>query len=134
MRKIDEFGEQRRKNWQRLRTELNGLPRLRLPEPTPHSDRSWFGFVMTVEPGAPFTRQETQPHLERNQIRTRPLFSGNLTRRPAYASVEYRVVGDLTNSDLITSNTFWIGVYPGITEEMIDYVVATLREFVRSAA
>jgi CDP-6-deoxy-D-xylo-4-hexulose-3-dehydrase len=132
--KIDEFGEVRRKNWQRLRTELNGLPGLRLPEPTPDSDPSWFGFVMTVEPDAPFTRQDMQMHLEQRQIRTRPLFSGNLTRHPAYESVEYRVVGELTNSDAITSSTFWIGVYPGITEEMIDYVVATLREFVRSRA
>jgi dTDP-4-dehydro-2,6-dideoxy-D-glucose 3-dehydratase len=132
--KIDEFGEVRRKNWQRLRTELNDLPGLRMPEPTPDSDPSWFGFVMTVEPDAPFTRQDMQMHLEKHQIRTRPLFSGNLTRHPAYESVEYRVVGDLTNSDTITSSTFWIGVYPGITEEMIDYVVATLREFVRSRA
>jgi NDP-hexose-3,4-dehydratase len=128
--RIDEFGRARRHNWQRLRTELDGLPGLVLPEPSPDSDPSWFGFVITVAPDAPFTRRDLTLYLESRRIATRLLFSGNLTRHPAYADVEYRVAGTLDNSDLISQQTFWIGVFPGITDEMIDYVVASIREFV----
>ncbi|MBQ6644212.1 MAG: DegT/DnrJ/EryC1/StrS family aminotransferase, partial [Saccharopolyspora sp.] len=130
--RIDEFGKKRRENWQRLRAELDGLPGLVLPEPTPGSDPSWFGFVLSVRPDASFTRQEIQSHLEANAVRTRLLFSGNLTRHPAYQDVEYRVAGALVNSDAVTHRAFWIGVYPGITNNMLDHVVDTVRSFVRS--
>lgn len=130
--RVDEFGKKRRENWQRLRAELDGLPGLVLPEPTPGSDPSWFGFVLSVRPDASFTRQEIQSHLEANAVRTRLLFSGNLTRHPAYQEVEYRVAGDLVNSDAVTHRAFWIGVYPGITNNMLDHVVDTIRSFVRS--
>lgn len=131
--RIDEFGAARRRNWQRLRAALDSTPGLILPEPTPDSDPSWFGFVITIRPDAPFTRRDLQLHLEQRRIGTRLLFSGNLTRHPAYESVNYRISGDLTNSDTITDRTFWIGVYPGITEEMIDYMSRSIDEFVRSA-
>jgi CDP-6-deoxy-D-xylo-4-hexulose-3-dehydrase len=128
--RIEEFGRARRHNWQRLRTALDGLPGLVLPEPSPDSDPSWFGFVVTVAPDAPFTRRDLTLFLESRKIATRLLFSGNLTRHPAYADVEFRVSGTLDNSDLIAERTFWIGVYPGITDEMIDYMVSSITEFV----
>jgi len=129
---LDDFCAVRRRNWRRLREGLDGLPHLLLPEPTPRSDPSWFGFVITVDPQAPFRRAELVDHLEARKIGTRRLFAGNLTRHPAYADKPHRVVGELTNSDVITEHTFWIGVYPAITDEMVDYVVATIREFVTS--
>ncbi|UNO40772.1 lipopolysaccharide biosynthesis protein RfbH [Streptomyces sp. MST-110588] len=131
--KIDRFVAARRRNWQRLHDGLEGVPGLLLPRPTPGSDPSWFGFVITVEPDAPFTRRELVAFLEGRKIATRLLFAGNLARQPAYQDQNYRVVGDLTNSDIITEQTFWIGVYPGITEEMTDYMVASIREFVAGA-
>ncbi|MFI6876094.1 lipopolysaccharide biosynthesis protein RfbH [Streptomyces sp. NPDC050400] len=128
--KLDGFVEARRRNWRRLREGLDGLPGLLLPEPTPRSLPSWFGFVITVDPEARYTRAELVAHLEERKIGTRRLFSGNLTRQPAYIGRPHRIVGDLTNSDIITEHTFWIGVYPGLTDEMLDYVVATIKEFV----
>ncbi|BFU42713.1 lipopolysaccharide biosynthesis protein RfbH [Krasilnikovia sp. MM14-A1004] len=130
--KLDDFCAARRSNWRRLRAELDGLPWLILPEPTPRSDPSWFGFVLTVAPDAPFSRAELVSFLEDRQIGTRRLFAGNLTRQPAYIDQPHRVVGDLTNSDIITEHTFWVGVYPGLTEEMIDYIASSIREFVKA--
>ncbi|MEV0001612.1 lipopolysaccharide biosynthesis protein RfbH [Micromonospora sp. NPDC050980] len=128
--KLAEFGAARRRNWQRLRDELDGVPGLILPGPTPGSDPSWFGFVLTVEPDAGFTRRDLVAYLEARRIGTRVLFAGNLTRHPAFADQTYRVVGELTNSDVITDHTFWIGVYPGLTTEMIEYMARSVREFV----
>jgi CDP-6-deoxy-D-xylo-4-hexulose-3-dehydrase len=127
--RLPEFGEARRRYWRRLRAGLDGVPGLLLPEPTPGSDPSWFGFALTVLPGASYTRRELADFLESRRIGTRRLFGGNLTRHPAYRDREHRVAGDLTNSDIITEHTFWIGVYPGITTEMIDYVAGSIREF-----
>ncbi|MFE3639085.1 lipopolysaccharide biosynthesis protein RfbH [Streptomyces sp. NPDC059168] len=128
--RLDEFTAARKRNWRRLREGLDGLPHLLLPEPTPGSDPSWFGFVLTVLPDAPFTRAELVAHLEERKIGTRRLFGGNLTRQPAYVNQPHRVVGDLANSDVITEHTFWIGVYPALTDEMLDYVIGTIKEFV----
>jgi NDP-hexose-3,4-dehydratase len=128
--RLDEFCAIRRRNWRRLRESLDGLPHLLLPEATPGSDPSWFGFALTVRPDAPFRRAELVAFLEDRKIGTRRLFAGNLTRHPAYVDREYRVVGDLRNSDIVTEQTFWVGVYPALTEEMIDYVAASVREFV----
>jgi CDP-6-deoxy-D-xylo-4-hexulose-3-dehydrase len=128
--RLEEFTAARKRNWRRLREGLDGLPHLLLPEPTAGSDPSWFGFVLTVLPDAPFTRAELVAHLEERKIGTRRLFAGNLTRQPAYVDQPHRVVGDLTNSDIITEHTFWIGVYPALTDEMLDYVIGTIKEFV----
>jgi CDP-6-deoxy-D-xylo-4-hexulose-3-dehydrase len=130
--KLDMFCSVRRHNWRRLRDGLEGLPGLLLPEATPRSDPSWFGFVLTVDPEAPFGRAQLVDFLESRNIGTRRLFAGNLTRHPAYADRPHRVVGELVNSDLVTDHTFWIGVYPGLTDEMIDYVVSSITEFVRA--
>ncbi|MFI5773153.1 lipopolysaccharide biosynthesis protein RfbH [Streptomyces sp. NPDC051658] len=128
--RLEEFTAARKRNWRRLREGLDGLPHLLLPEPTAGSDPSWFGFVLTVLPEAPFTRAELVAHLEERKIGTRRLFAGNLTRQPAYVNQDYRVVGDLTNSDIVTEHTFWIGVYPALSDEMLDYAIGTIKEFI----
>nr|BAV17013.1 putative NDP-hexose dehydratase [Streptomyces sp. TK08046] len=128
--KLDSFIEARQRNWRRLREGLDGVPGLLLPEATPRSEPSWFGFVITVDPEAPFTRAELVDFLEDRRIGTRRLFAGNLTRHPAYIDQPHRIVGELTNSDIITEHTFWIGVYPALTDEMLDYVTASIKEFV----
>ncbi|MET7641833.1 lipopolysaccharide biosynthesis protein RfbH [Streptomyces sp. NPDC005438] len=128
--KLPDFVAARKRNWARMREGLDGVPGLLLPEATPGSDPSWFGFVITLAEDAPFGRPELVDFLNSRRIGTRLLFAGNLTRHPAYRHENYRVSGDLTNSDIITERTFWIGVYPGISTEMIDYMTASIREFV----
>ena len=132
LKKLPRFAEARRRNWRRLSEGLAGLPHLLLPRATPGSDPSWFGFVITVQPDAPFTKRALVAFLENRKIGTRQLFAGNLTRHPAYEGANYRVVGDLTNSDIITEHSFWIGVHPGLSDEMVDYMVSSVREFVTS--
>lgn len=128
--RLGSFCAARRGNWARLRAALDDVPYLVLPRATPGSDPSWFGFALTVAPHAPFTRAGLVDFLEARNIGTRRLFAGNLTRHPAYQGREYRVVGDLANSDIVTEHTFWVGVYPALTEEMVDYVAASIREYV----
>ncbi|WP_455354480.1 lipopolysaccharide biosynthesis protein RfbH [Streptomyces sp. SYSU K217416] len=128
--KLDRFIDDRKRNWRRLREGLDGLPHLVLPEATPRSDPSWFGFALSVDPDAPFARAELVDFLENRKIGTRRLFAGNLTRHPAYIDQPHRVVGDLTNSDIITEQTFWVGIYPGLTDEMTDYIASSVKEFV----
>ena len=128
--KLDGFIEARNRNWARLRAGLAPLEEhLILPEATPGSDPSWFGFALTVRPEAPFTRFDLVQHLESRRIGTRQLFGGNLLRQPAYQGRDIRVVGDLTNADIITEGTFWIGVYPGLSVEMINLMIETINEF-----
>ena len=130
--KLPDFIEARKRNWRQLREGLDGFPGLLLPEPTPGSDPSWFGFIITVKPDAGFDVPDVVNYLEARNIRTRRLFAGNLTRHPAYIGRPQRVAGPLTNSDIVTERTFWIGVYPGITPEMVEYMISTLKEFVAS--
>ncbi|MCG5214518.1 lipopolysaccharide biosynthesis protein RfbH [Streptosporangium sp. KLBMP 9127] len=132
LNKIDDFCAARRHNWRRLRDGLEGVPHLLLPEATPRSDPSWYGFVLTVDPQAPFGTKEMVDFLEDRKIGTRRLFGGNLLRHPAYMDQEHRVVGELTNTDIITTQTFHVGVYPGLTDEKIDYVIDSIKEFVRA--
>jgi NDP-hexose-3,4-dehydratase len=127
--KLPAFGAARRRNWDRLRRALSDVDGILLPEATPRSDPSWFGFAITVLPDAGFTRDEFTAHLESRRIGTRLLFAGNLTRQPAYRGKNWRIAGSLANSDVVTERTCWIGVFPGITDEMIDYMAATVREF-----
>jgi CDP-6-deoxy-D-xylo-4-hexulose-3-dehydrase len=130
--KLDAFTAARRRNWQLLREGLAPFEDdLLLPVPTPDSEPSWFGFVITVREDAPFSRDELVRHLEGRKIATRLLFGGNLTRQPAFDEVEYRVAGDLTNSDVVMNQSLWIGCYPGLTEAMIEYVVEEFGRFVR---
>lgn len=130
LKKLPQFIETRKKNWQHLRQGLAPFEEFMiLPEPTPNSDPSWFGFLLSVRPDAPFTRNELINYLETNQIATRLLFGGNLTRQPAYQDVDYRVVGDLINTDLVMNHTFWIGVYPSLSTEMLDYMLDVFSRF-----
>ena len=135
LKKLPAFIEARKRNWRRLRDRLAHLEEfLILPEPTPKSDPSWFGFAVTVRPGAPFTRNGLVKFLESRKIGTRLLFGGNLLRQPAYRGIQHRVVGSLTNTDLVTKATFWIGVYPGLTDVMLDFVIESFDMFARSMA
>lgn len=131
--RLDEFIAARRRNFAWLREALDDLQDvLVLPEPTPNSEPSWFGFPILLREGAPFTRNALVQHLERRKIATRLLFGGNLVRQPAYADVEYRAVGTLANADRIMQSCFWVGVYPGLTEEMLAWIAQSVREMVTS--
>jgi CDP-6-deoxy-D-xylo-4-hexulose-3-dehydrase len=130
LKKLPGFIERRRHNWQRLHDGLSELSDVFvLPRATEHSEPSWFGFALTVRPDASFSRHELVQWLDQRRIATRQLFGGNLLRQPAYREIPHRVVGELTNTDLVMNGTFWLGVYPGITDAMVDYVVDCLREY-----
>ena len=103
--------------------------RLLLPVAPPHTDPSWFGFVITVREDAGFTRNELTGYLEANRIETRTLFSGNLLRHPAFENIERRVVGDLKVTDAITQRTFFVGVYPGLDDARVDYMADAFARF-----
>jgi CDP-6-deoxy-D-xylo-4-hexulose-3-dehydrase len=134
LKKLPGFITARRENFRYLWDSLRDLDEFFvLPEATPRSNPSWFGFALTVRPEAPFERRELVTFLEERKIGTRQLFAGNLVRQPAYRDVPHRIVGDLATSDQIMTSTFWIGVYPGLTREMLDYVIASIHDFVRAA-
>ncbi len=133
LQKLPGFIAARKRNWQRLWEGLRPFQEhLILPEPTPNSDPSWFGFLLTVRPDAPFSRNELIGYLEDHKVATRLLFGGNLIRQPAYQNVPYRVVGELTNTDIVMNQTFWIGVFPGLSNPMIDYVLDTFANFIKT--
>ncbi len=130
LKKLPQFTEARRKNFRTLKEGLKDLEKfLMLPEATPKSDPCWFGFLLGVREDAPFTRHELVAHLESRMIATRMLFGGNLIRQPAYADTKYRVIGDLRNTDYAMNNVFWIGVYPGLSDEMLAFVLETIHDF-----
>ena len=130
--KLPSFVAARQRNWQMLYDGLKPLEEFfALPQATPHSEPSWFGFLLTVRPSAPFSRQTLIAFLEENKIATRLLFGGNLLRQPAYQGVPHRVVGDLANTDVVMNQSFWIGVYPAVTAEMVAYVVERFHTFCR---
>jgi len=130
--KLPEFVERRKANFRHLFRALQPLEDvLVLPEATPGADPSWFGFPIGVRERAPFKRQDLVRALEAKKIGTRLLFAGNLLRQPAYEECEYRVVGDLKNTDFAMNNVFWLGVYPGLTTQMLDYMADAVCSFVR---
>jgi CDP-4-dehydro-6-deoxyglucose reductase, E1 len=133
MAKLDGFSEARKANWKTLREGLDSLQEyFMLPEPTPNSDPSWFGFPMSVRPETGIKRRDFILFLEERKIATRLLFSGNIARQPAYLELPTRSVGDLKNSDFIMHNTLWLGVYPGLTAEMLNYMVESIHEYVKN--
>jgi CDP-4-dehydro-6-deoxyglucose reductase, E1 len=128
--KLDMFIQKRKEHFRLIHSGLKQYEeRIVLPEATPGSDPSWFGFVITVREDAGFTRNELTGYLEQHAIETRNLFSGNVTRQPAFLDVPKRQVGDLENSDCIMNNTFFIGVYPGLESVQIEYVLDRFQEF-----
>jgi CDP-6-deoxy-D-xylo-4-hexulose-3-dehydrase len=144
--KLSGFGEARRANWRFYREQLADLGDvLVLPEPTEGADPSWFGFLMVVREGAPFTRDQMVQHLESRKIQTRMLFAGNLVRQPALVDLKrqaaaegrpppFRVASPLKTTDAIMERAFWVGVYPGLTAEMRAFVAAEIRAFARKSA
>ena len=130
MDRLDGFTAARKRNHAFLSQALAGYgDRLVLPKATAGSDPSWFAFVLTVAQGAGFSRDQLLAHLQTSKVETRNLFSGNLLRHPGFCDIEHRVVGDLRNADRITSDTFFIGVYPGLTVPELEYVVDVFKGF-----
>jgi CDP-6-deoxy-D-xylo-4-hexulose-3-dehydrase len=129
LKKLPAFIEARKRNFAYLKSGLkDAQEHFVLPEATPNSDPSWFGFPLLVRETAPFSRNALIDFLYERKIGTRQLFGGNLVRQPAYADLNYRVVGDLRASDRVMNQAFWIGVYPGLTPPMLDYVLETINE------
>ena len=131
LKKFPSFIERRRHNWGRLRNALEPVAdKLILPEPAENSCPSWFGFLISVRPESGLDRNMLTRYIENKNVQTRLLFSGNLIKHPCFDQIRgtdsYRVVGNLTNTEFVMNNTFWIGVYPGMTDEMIDYMAETI--------
>ena len=133
LEKFPSFVEKRKANFQRIYDGLRDLPELRFFEKYPESDPSWFGFLITLTEKAKFSRNDIAQFLESNNIQTRNLFAGNILKHPCFDTlvegVDYRVSGNLTNTDKIMNDAFWIGVYPGMGNEKIDYMIDKIREF-----
>ena len=127
--RLDSFVQLRRRNWSYLSKALKGLEEFFvLPKATENSDPSWFGFALTVKPNSPKTRNQIVQELNEKKIGTRLLFGGNLLRQPAFLGTPRRVIGDLVNTDRVMNETFWIGVWPGLNFEVLDYMIASLHE------
>jgi CDP-6-deoxy-D-xylo-4-hexulose-3-dehydrase len=135
LEKFPSFVEKRKENYARLYEGLKDVASIDIFRPYPESDPSWFGFLMTVKPDAGFTRNDLAQHLEAANIQTRNLFAGNILRHPCFEAltegVDYRVSGDLTNTDTIMNSSLWIGLYPGMGDEKLDYMIETIRAFCR---
>jgi CDP-6-deoxy-D-xylo-4-hexulose-3-dehydrase len=132
MDRVEDFIEARRRNFDLLTDMLRPLEDIMiLPQATPRSDPSWFGYPITLREDVGFTRDELTQHLDSRRIGTRLLFGGNLLRQPYMRKRNYRVVGELTNADIVTERTFWVGLYPGLTSDHLQYMVETISDFAR---
>lgn len=128
--KASGFIAARKRNFEFLKERLKSCQEyLQLPEATEHSDPSWFGFPITLKADAPVTRNELLAYLDQNKIGTRLLFAGNVTRQPYMKNANFRISGDLINSDIVMNNTFWVGVQPALTEEMLSFVVEKIESY-----
>lgn len=141
LKKLPEFVEKRNRNFAVMRELFEDLERFFiLPEATPKSRPSWFGFPLTIRPGAPFGRRDLLAFLLEKSIDSRLMFGGNLLRQPAYADILHRIVADailgtsLSRTDLVMRNSFWLGVHPGLSEEMLVYMADTVQAFCKGAA
>jgi len=137
LEKLPAFIEARKRNWKMLREGLGDLEDIFiLPEAAENSDPSWFGFLLTIRDNAAFTREEIVNHLEAAKIQTRMLFSGNIIKHPCFDEMRqskkgYRVAGTLETTDKVMNDTFWVGVYPGLTAPMVEYMIEKIRQYVR---
>lgn len=130
LQQLPRFIEMRNSNFARLFENLREVPGLILPRATKNSQPSWFGFAITLEDELSFGRRELVNHLNARKIGTRLLFGGNLTRQPGYQGVDYTVASGLRNTDIVAQNTFWVGVHPSLSAEMLDFVAEEIKEFV----
>lgn len=135
LKKFPSFIERRKHNWARLHAALEDIQdKIILPEPAENSDPSWFGFLISVRPETGLNRNDVTKYIESKNVQTRLLFSGNIIKQPCFNEIRgtdaYRVVGNLENSDFVVNNTFWVGVYPGMTDAMIDYMAQVIKEAV----
>ena len=135
LKKFPSFIERRKHNWARLHAALEDIQdKIILPEPAENSDPSWFGFLISVRPETGLNRNDVTKYIEGKNVQTRLLFSGNIIKQPCFNEIRgtdaYRVVGNLENSDFVVNNTFWVGVYPGMTDAMIDYMAQVIKEAV----
>lgn len=132
LKKLDRFVAARKANFNFLKATLSDVPDFIMPEATEKSDPSWFGFPITIREDSGWDRTKLLRHLDEKKIGTRLLFAGNLLKQPAYRNIEHRVIGDLKNSDLVMTNTFWLGVYPGLSQEMLSYVCEVIHDFTKA--
>ena len=135
LKKFPSFIERRKHNWARLHAALENVQdKIILPEPAENSAPSWFGFLISVRPETGLNRNDVTKYIESKNVQTRLLFSGNIIKQPCFNEIRgtdaYRVVGNLENSDFVVNNTFWVGVYPGMTDAMIDYMAQVIKEAV----
>lgn len=135
LKKFPSFIERRKHNWARLHAALEDIQdKIILPEPAENSDPSWFGFLISVRPETGLNRNDATKYIESKNVQTRLLFSGNIIKQPCFNEIRgtdaYRVVGNLENSDFVVNNTFWVGVYPRMTDAMIDYMAQVIKEAV----
>lgn len=136
LKKFPSFIERRKHNWARLHAALEDIQdKIILPEPAENSNPSWFGFLISVRPETGLNRNDVTKYIESKNVQTRLLFSGNIIKQPCFNEIRgtdaYRVVGNLENSDFVVNNSFWVGVYPGMTDTMIDYMAQVIKEAVR---
>ena len=129
--KLDNFIARRKENFDYLSKGLENVEGLLLPRATRKSEPSWFGFPITLDPKHPANREELLRLLDDKKIGTRLMFAGNIIKQPAYRNIDFRIVGDLTNSDVVMNRSFWIGVFPGLTKQMLDFVIETITEFMK---
>lgn len=131
LQKLDSFVAARRSNFDYLYKKLEGVQGLFLPRATDNSEPSWFGFPITLDPELDVDREDLLRFLDSKKIGTRLMFAGNILKQPAYRNIDFRVVGDMTNTDIVMTRSFWVGVYPGLTEPMLDYIAGSIKEFIR---
>jgi CDP-6-deoxy-D-xylo-4-hexulose-3-dehydrase len=134
LEKFPAFVEKRKQNYKKLYDGLKNVEEFILVETQPKADPSWFGFMMTLKEGVKFTRNELVEYLEDANIQTRNLFAGNMLRHPMFDSmvegIDYRVIGNLSNTDKIMNDSFWIGLYPGMGDEAISYMIDTIKHYI----
>ena len=129
LEKLESFIKLRKRNFDYLYQNFRSIHDFILPEATLNSEPSWFGFPITIRPESGILREDLLRFYEQQKIGTRLMFAGNILKQPAYANSDFRVVGNLTNTDIVMNNSFWLGVYPGLTTEMLDYVITSTNDF-----
>jgi CDP-6-deoxy-D-xylo-4-hexulose-3-dehydrase len=132
--KLELFIQKRKDNYEYLRLHLSKVEGLSIATATEHSEPSWFGCPITLDPSHPVNREDLLRFLDSRKIGTRLVFAGNITKQPAYKDIDFRIVGDLTNTDIVMTRSFWVGVYPGLTKQMLDYIISSISDFMTGRA